>query len=86
MRNESTWPRQETSGKHQTKAEESWERPGRVLWDGQQPSEGEASSVPALKEENTRRLWKTKSAFPSGSQSRRVKRHGVLSVPQQQTR
>lgn len=43
MRNETTWPCQELSGKHQTKAEGSWERLGQVLWDGQEPSEGEAS-------------------------------------------
>lgn len=53
-----TWPRQEISGKHPTKAEESWERLGQVLWDGHEPSEGEAFSVPTLKEENTRLLWK----------------------------
>lgn len=75
MRNESTWPRQEISGKHQTKAEESWERLGQLLGDGQEPSEGEASLVLTLKEENTRSSMEIKSVFPSGSQSRRVKRH-----------
>lgn len=58
MRNESTWPRQELSGKHQTKAEESWERLGQVRWEGQEPREGEASLVLTLKEESTRPLRK----------------------------
>lgn len=58
MRKELTCPRQKISGNHQTKAEESWERLGQVLWDSQEPREGEASLVLTLKEENTRRLWK----------------------------
>lgn len=53
MRNESTRPRQETSGKHQTKAEESWERPGRLLWDGQRPSEGGGARRSRLEKKKT---------------------------------
>lgn len=55
--------RQEISGKHPTKAEESWERLGHVPRDSHKPSEGEASSVLTLKEENAI-VYGNKVSFP----------------------
>lgn len=50
--------RQEISGKHPTKAEESWERLGHVLRDSHKPNEGEALFSPDFIRRKHNRPWK----------------------------